>query len=148
MGTWVPADRKQQRRAEAPCPSKVRRHAPSARDHSRTVLSPLAVASACTRSRRRSCCVPLCWELKDVHEIQGGVRVSFGCTSLAQRRCTWSTGEKAACHTPRLCPRSVSTATSDGSFHTCGVHPKRWHVLICHIRVEVTLMLKCTVNVC
>jgi hypothetical protein len=50
--TWVPADRKQQRRAEALCPSKVRRHAPSARDHSRTVLSPLAVASAWALSRR------------------------------------------------------------------------------------------------
>lgn len=53
--TCVPADRKQQRRAEALCPSKVRRQAPSARDHSRTVLSPLAVASACMCAALCSC---------------------------------------------------------------------------------------------
>jgi hypothetical protein len=38
--------------------------------------------------------------------------------------CTWSTGENAACHTPRLWPRNVRTATSDGSFQTCDVRVK------------------------
>lgn len=52
--TWVPADRKQQRSAEAVCPSKVRRQVPSARLHSRTVLSPLAVATACSIAREVS----------------------------------------------------------------------------------------------
>lgn len=43
----VPAERKATRSTEAVWPSNVRRHAPSASAHSRTVASPDAVATAC-----------------------------------------------------------------------------------------------------
>ena len=44
--TWAPPARKAQRSTLAPCPWKVRRAAPSARLHSRSVASPEAVATA------------------------------------------------------------------------------------------------------